>query len=408
MFFSVLVLIFWYAAGVSLAVGETTISGKVVTSDGKLATSGVVALEKGDLHNNAFAVGGEILADGSFKIPLSSGGPWGLHVYSEGYLYFPLQIHVKEGVDNEVPVILPLDGKSDDDPRISDIRFTKKSDQIIQITMKVNDRDANLGPQVLAIDKKRLRSYRMLPATGDLKDKKADFPVGQYVSPFILAALDKEDLEDWLFVVADHTCSNGPIYNGLNKSIFSPPIPNKEPLRCEVAGIWKSNFEKVYRFTLQSPGLFKGEQFEGNLIVDRMAETGGKVDVDFQFQGKKGKATLRLLCKDNAVVMKGKFTLAARSEAWIFTKLKNEKSSPTGQNLYNANCAVCHYPDRSDTKNGPGLKGLFKNPRLPGTNRPTSEQTVRDQILKGGTKMPPFAHLKEEEISAIIDYLKNL
>ncbi|MEE9610474.1 MAG: cytochrome c [Desulfatiglandales bacterium] len=403
-----LILFFsWVLVG-SSAWCETYISGKVVTSDGKLATSGVLALEKGELHNNAFVVGGEILPDGTFKLPLPSGGPWGLHVYSEGYIYFPLQIQVREGVDNEVPVIFPLDGKSDDDPRISDIRFSKIADQVMRITMRVDDPDDNLGPQMLAIDRKRFKSYRMLPAKGDLKDKKANFPVGQYVSPFIPVALDEEDLKDWLFVVADHTCSNGPIYNGLGESIFRPPIPHTESLRCEVPGIWKSNFEKVYRFTLQSPGIFKGEQFDGNLTIVRMVEEGGKINMDFRFKGEKGKATLRLACKDNTVILKGNFTLPGRSAEWIFTKLKNEKVPLTGRDLFKANCDLCHFPDRADTKVGPGLRGVFKHDRLPATGRPTSEKTVRNQILNGGKKMPPFKHLKEEEVSAIIDYLKTL
>jgi hypothetical protein len=399
---------FVFFLGIGAAWCETYISGKVVTSDGKLATSGVLALEKGELHNNAFVVGGEILPDGTFKLPLPSGGPWGLHVYSEGYIYFPLQIQVKEGVDNEVPVIFPLDGKSDDDPRISDIRFSKIADQVMRITMRVDDPDDNLGPQMVAIDRKRFKSYRMLPAKGDLKDKKANFPVGQYVSPFIPVALDEEDLKDWLFVVADHTCSNGPVYNGLGESIFRPPIPHTESLRCEVPGIWKSNFEKVYRFTLQSPGIFKGEQLDGDLSIFRMVGEGGKIDLDFRFKGEKGKATLRLACKDNTVILKGNFTLPGRSAEWIFTKLKNEKAPPTGRDLFKANCDLCHFPDRTDTKVGPGLKGVFKHGRLPATGRPTSEKTVRDQILNGGKKMPPFKHLKQGEVSAIIEYLKTL
>jgi hypothetical protein len=77
--------------------GQTFISGKVITSDGKIVASGVVALEKGELHNNAFLTGGAIGSDGTFKIPLPSGGPWGLHVYSEGYIYFPLQVQIKAG-----------------------------------------------------------------------------------------------------------------------------------------------------------------------------------------------------------------------------------------------------------------------------------------------------------------------
>ncbi len=108
------------------------------------------------------------------------------------------------------------------------------------------------------------------------------------------------------------------------------------------------------------------------------------------------------------VTLTGPFAMAKRSGEWVFTKLKNEKPPPAGEELFRANCALCHFADRTDPKVGPGLKGIFVHPRLPGTGRPTNEQTVRDQIRKGGIKMPPFNHLKEEEISAIIDYLKTL
>jgi len=123
----------------SWAWGQTYVSGKVITSDGMVVTSGAVALEKGELHNNAFRAGGGINADGTFKIPLPSGGPWGLHVYSEKYIYFPLQLQVTKGIDNEIPVILPVDGNSGDDPQISNIRFLKITDQVFRITMQVDD-----------------------------------------------------------------------------------------------------------------------------------------------------------------------------------------------------------------------------------------------------------------------------
>ncbi|NIQ37421.1 MAG: c-type cytochrome [Proteobacteria bacterium] len=387
---------------------ETYLSGKVITSDGKVVTSGAVALEKGELHNNVFVAGGKILSDGTFKIPLSSSGPWGLHVYSEGYLYFPLQIQIKEGLDNEIPVILPLDGEAADDPKISDIRFKKVSDQVIRITMRVDDGDGNLGPQMLAIDTKRFKSYRMLPPAGDLQDKKANFPSGEYVSPFIPAPFDEEELKDWLFVVADHQCSNGPIYDGLNRSVFSAPVLYAEVLKCEATGIWKSNFGKVYRFALVSPGQLEGEQLEGEIVIDRLVQKEDQVTMGFRFEGKKGEAKLRLDCEDSTVMLKGTFDLPDRSGEWIFTKLRNEKSSPQGQDLFAANCAVCHFSDRTDAKVGPGLKDLFKNPQLPGSGRPTSEETVQDQIQKGGVKMPPFRNLTEEEVLAIIDYLKTL
>jgi len=398
-------LLFWNLPD---AWAQTFISGKVITSDGKVVASGVVALEKGELHNDAFLTGGAIGSDGSFKIPLPSGGPWGLHVYSEGYIYFPLQVQVKAEADNEIPVILPVDGKKGDDPRISNIRFNKISDQVFQIKMRVDDPNNNLGPQMLAVDTRRFRSYRLVPDSGDLKDKKADFPSGEYGSPFIPLPLEGEDLKNWLFVVADHQCSNGPIYNGLNESVHKPPVAHAEKLKCDVAGIWKSNFDKVYQITQAGPGMFAGKQFEGDIKIDKMDQKDDKVLMEFRFKGEKGSSELQLICKENQISMQGSFRLPNRSGDWVFAKLQNAKAAITGNDLFAANCSICHYHDRKETKTGPGLHGLFKNPKLPKTSRPTSEKNIRETIINGGEKMPPFKHLKDQEIKAIINYLKSL
>jgi hypothetical protein len=395
-------------AGMLNAGGQTSISGKVITADGKVVASGAVALEKGELHNDAFLTGGAIGADGVFKIPLPSGGPWGLHVYSEGYIYFPLQVQIKEGVDNEIPVILPVDGNPDDDPRISNIRFQKISDQVFQIKMQVDDPNANLGPQMLAVDTRRFRSYRLVPDSGDLKDKKADFPVGEYSSPFIPLSLDEENLENWLFVVADHQCSNGTIYNGMNQSVLKPPVANAESLTCEVAGIWKSNFDKVYQFSREKAGAFSGKQFAGDILIDKMAQTDNNVTMDFRFEGEKGNAELELACQENRVRLQGTFQLPKRSGEWVFAKLQNAKTTESGKELFTANCSGCHYSDRKDTKVGPGLLGLFKNPKLPVSGRPAIDENVRNTIVNGQGKMPPFKHLEDSKIKALIDYLKSL
>jgi quinoprotein glucose dehydrogenase len=393
---------------ISQSWAQTYVSGKVVTSDGMVVASGAVALEKGELHNNAFLAGGAIGSDGTFKIPLPSGGPWGLHVYSEKYIYFPLQIQVTPGVDNDIPVILPVDGTAADDPRISNIRFKKLSDQVFQIAMQLDDPGNNLGPQMLAIDTQRFKSYRLVPKDGDLKDMKADFPNGEYISPFIPVALDGEDLKDWLFVVADHQCSNGAILNGTGQSVFKPAVAHSETLSCEVPGVWKSNFDKIYQFSQTAPGVFAGEQFEGNLLIDRMEQKGDTLSIAFRFEGKKGNAELKLHCQEKKVLLKGMFQYPDKSGDWVFAKLKNAKAALSGQKLFAANCSTCHFPDRKDKKTGPGLMGLFKSPQLPGSGLPVTDENVRERIVNGGNKMPPFKHLKKEELKAIIDYLKAL
>jgi len=393
---------------ISPAWAQTYVSGNVTTSDGMVVASGAVALEKGELHNNAFLAGGAIGSDGSFKIPLPSGGPWGLHVYSEKYIYFPLQIQITLGADNDIPVILPVDGTTADDPKISNIQFKKLSDQVFQIAMQVDDPNHNLGPQMLAIDTKRFKSYRLVPKNGDLEDMKADFPNDEYVSPFIPVALDGEDLKNWFFVVADHQCSNGAILNGLGQSVFKPTVAHLETLSCEVPGVWKSNFDKVYQFSQTGPGVFTGEQFEGNLRIDNMEQKGDMLTIAFRFEGKKGNAELQLHCQENEVLLKGTFQYPDRSGDWVFAKLKNAKAALSGQKLFAANCSACHYPDRKDKKVGPGLMELFNSPKLPDSGLPVTDENVRERIVNGGDKMPPFKHLKEEELKAIVDYLKAL
>ena len=387
---------------------QTTVSGKVITSDGMVVSSGVVALEKGELHNNAFLTGGAIGSDGTFKIPLPSGGPWGLHVYSENYIYFPLQIQITAGADNDIPVILPVDGTTADDPRISNIQFKKLSDQVFQITMQVDDADDNLGPQMLAVDTKRFKSYRLVPKDGDLKDMKANFPRGEYVSPSIPVALDGEDLKDWLFVVADHQCSNGSIYNGFGQSIFKPVVAHSETLSCDIPGIWKSNFDKVYQFSQPSPGELTGSQFEGNLLIDKMEQKGDRLAIAFRFEGKEGSADLKLNCRENEVLLKGTFQYPDRSGDWVFSKLKNAEAVLSGEKIFEANCSACHFFDRQDKKVGPGLKGLFKRSKLPDSGLPVTAENVKERIVNGGDKMPPFRHLKDVELKAIVEYLKKL
>ena len=397
-----------WTMALSQAAAQTYVSGKVITADGMVVASGAVALEKGELHNNAFLAGGAIGPDGTFKIPLPSGGPWGLHVYSEKYIYFPLQIQIKAGVDNDIPVILPVDGTTADDPRIANIQFTKLSDQVFQIAMQVEDPNNNLGPQMLAIDTKRFKSYRLVPKAGDLKDMKADFPTGEYVSPFIPVALDKEDLKDWLFAVADHQCSNGAIYNGRGQSVFKATVAHLETLACAVPGIWKSNFDKVYQFSQTVQGTMAGEQFEGSLVINKIEQAGDRVALAFDFEGNKGTAELQLRCQEKEVLLKGTFKYPSKSGDWVFTKLKNARAPLTGPVLFEANCSVCHYHDRKDKKVGPGLAGLFKSPKLPASGLPVTEENVRSRIVNGGDKMPTFKHLKEDELQIIIDYLKGL
>ncbi len=106
----------------------------------------------------------------------------------------------------------------------------------------------------------------------------------------------------------------------------------------------------------------------------------------------------------------------------LFSSAKEKKASvpstkgsvAEGEKLFKENCKLCHYPDKSDARIGPGLKDLFKNQELPATHRPVTEANVRKQILEGNPKaepmpMPGFADkLKPQQVEKLIQYLKTL
>ena len=87
---------------------------------------------------------------------------------------------------------------------------------------------------------------------------------------------------------------------------------------------------------------------------------------------------------------------------------ETEDLAVTGEQLFKQNCSACHLTDSTATKLGPGLQGLFNNPKLPASGRPTSEENVRATIVNGQGKMPPFKHLDDSKMKALIDYLKSL
>lgn len=71
-------------------------------------------------------------------------------------------------------------------------------------------------------------------------------------------------------------------------------------------------------------------------------------------------------------------------------------------------CAVCHDANSTQTKMGPGLKGLFKRSKLKNGKKVT-EESVRTWIDKGGNGMPPYEEmLSAEEKDNLIAYLKTL
>jgi mono/diheme cytochrome c family protein len=80
-----------------------------------------------------------------------------------------------------------------------------------------------------------------------------------------------------------------------------------------------------------------------------------------------------------------------------------------GKKVFSDNCTACHSATTNQTIAGPGLKGLFKNGKMPASGKPVTDANVRNQILNGGNGMPPFkGQLSDADIDNLIAYLKTL
>src|SRR5436309_942545 len=72
-------------------------------------------------------------------------------------------------------------------------------------------------------------------------------------------------------------------------------------------------------------------------------------------------------------------------------------------------CSVCHNADSTEKKMGPGLKGLFKKPKMDSTGKPPTDANVLGKINDGGNGMPAYKEmLTDAEKANLIAYLKTL
>jgi len=87
----------------------------------------------------------------------------------------------------------------------------------------------------------------------------------------------------------------------------------------------------------------------------------------------------------------------------------NDAPAARGQLIFTQTCSGCHHPYSTQTKIGPGLQGIFDREKLPVSNRPVSEDTIRHQLKDPYQKMPRVGeNLSEEQMEDLIAYLKSL
>ena len=81
---------------------------------------------------------------------------------------------------------------------------------------------------------------------------------------------------------------------------------------------------------------------------------------------------------------------------------------PEGEAIFAKNCAMCHFTHKEDTKIGPGLKDLYKRGQMPVSGWEVTDDNVRRQMRTPFAAMPAFTDQSEEEIQALLDYLRSL
>jgi len=86
---------------------------------------------------------------------------------------------------------------------------------------------------------------------------------------------------------------------------------------------------------------------------------------------------------------------------------QKEGDAAKGKDVFEQ-CTVCHNADSTETKMGPGLKGLFKRDKLK-NGKKVNEANVLAVINAGGNGMPSYSDmLTDEEKKNLIAYLKTL
>jgi len=79
-----------------------------------------------------------------------------------------------------------------------------------------------------------------------------------------------------------------------------------------------------------------------------------------------------------------------------------------GAFLFNRMCSSCHYTDREEFKQGPGLKNILKREKLPSSRRQANIENIKKQLRTPFIAMPSFSALSDSEIADLIAYLETL
>jgi mono/diheme cytochrome c family protein len=77
-----------------------------------------------------------------------------------------------------------------------------------------------------------------------------------------------------------------------------------------------------------------------------------------------------------------------------------------GAQVYQADCANCHYPTSTQPLHGPGLQALTKVQAMPSGAPPTDERLTA--VILHGRQMMPATQLSDDQLRDLLVYLHTL
>ena len=99
-------------------------------------------------------------------------------------------------------------------------------------------------------------------------------------------------------------------------------------------------------------------------------------------------------------------TMPAEASPKQVTVRTDPESVKRGNALFNAICIGCHTAQSTETKVGPGLKGVLKRSVLPASGRPATPENVYRQLRMPYRLMPSFKDkLSDDEVYDLIAFL---
>jgi len=229
------------AACTSACVGSgdlpAQVSGQIVGDDESPIGPGLVLIERGKVHEGSYQTGALIGPDGRWTAKLSEGGTWGLHLfYNETYTYLPVEITI----DDHQQVVLsstqvawgswmdltgqptwpdqpadanlirmPFDDNLDDNPSIKSVNMAYRGQDLLDITLDVDDPNGDLSRMILAYDPATHNGFALSPPGPP--DAQGNYPNGIYTLTVFVEDVHVPGQSKWYFIVSDNLCNNSPI-----------------------------------------------------------------------------------------------------------------------------------------------------------------------------------------------------